>query len=90
MVRLSMVAAVLLAGACAGSPYDQPIRLTPQGDAVRANMAAQVINPTPPRHANVLTDGAVALRTYQAYQDGEVEDIREVKTQESVLELEEE
>ena len=84
-----MLLAALALGACEGSEYDQPIRLVPHGDAVRANMAAQVINPNPPRRSNGLTDGAVALRTYTAYQDGEVEELREARTQESTVEVEE-
>ena len=89
MVRTTLLLAALSLGACEGSEYDRPITMFPHGDAVRANMAAQVINPNPPRRTNGLTDGAVAVRAYTAYQDGEVKELREARTQESTVEPEE-
>ena len=83
MVRVAFVCCVLALGACAGGQYDQPIKLTPHGHAVRANMAAQIIDPNPPRGVNNRSDGVAAQRGYVAYQEGETEDFREATTQES-------
>ena len=83
MVRTILLLATLLVASCEDSQYNQPIRLTPHGDAVRANMAAQIINATPNQGVNNRTDGTVAQRGYKAYQDGEVEELQEATTQQA-------
>lgn len=61
----------MLAG-CASSGFDDPIRLAPHGDAVRANMAAHIINPTPPARSSRVTDARRTTLATERYKSGEV------------------
>lgn len=79
MVRSLTVALVLplvlpLALTACGEKFDEPIGLTPHGAAVRANMAAQIINPMPPQRRSSPSDGARAVLALDRYREGEVLD----------------
>lgn len=79
MYRLLVILALLGLTACA-EHYAEPIALTPQGDAVRRNMAAQIIDPTPPGHPPGSSDAARAVLAVEAYRVGEVKDPTEQST----------
>lgn len=65
----------LMLGACGQlDEYRKPIALTPHGDAVRANMTAQIINPLPPARRPILTDAARTGQGLAAYRKGEVKE----------------
>ena len=77
MVRtrtLIALGAVLTICACEGSSYTKQIELKPHGTAVRANMAAQIINPLPPTRSARTSDAARAVIGLDAYRTGEVKD----------------
>lgn len=68
------VVALLAVSACGVDRYEQPIKLTPHGSAVRVNMAAQIIDPNPPAQSAKTSDGARAALGVDAYRRGEVKD----------------
>ncbi len=69
---LTFLAPLLLA-ACA-ERYEQPISYTPHGNAIRTNMAAQIINPTPPAPRVPVSDAARAALAIERYRTDEVKD----------------
>lgn len=75
MVRSSslLTLAFMFLGACS-ERYSEPIKLTPHGDAVRQNMAAQIISPVPSAHPPGSSDAARAVLGVEAYRTGEVKD----------------
>lgn len=84
MVRLSALALLAVLAACDTAKYRKPITFAPHGAAVRANMAAQIINPAPPSHGSVHQDAARAALAVEAYRAGETEAPSQVRTQDSV------
>lgn len=75
MVRTFTIALVLpVALAACGEKFDEPISLKPHGAAVRANMAAQIINPMPPQRRSSPSDAARAVLALDRYREGEVLD----------------
>ncbi len=73
---LSLFAAIGITAmsGCDIDQYEKPIALTPHGTAVRANMAAQIIDPNPPAKTAIATDGAKVALGIEAYRAGEVKD----------------
>ena len=63
----------LAVGAC-DERYKKPIAFAPHGEAVRWNMAQQIIDPLPPRRWPLLTDASVPVRALGAYRKGKVKD----------------
>ena len=78
MVTRSLIfcASALCLTACA-EKYNEPIKLPPHGAAVRANMAAHIINPIPPGDAVAGTDATRSGLAVGAYRKGEVKDPKE-------------
>ena len=54
--------------------WKRSIAMKPHGSAVRHNMAAQIINPNPPRHRPDLWDATRPALSVEAYQKNEVKD----------------
>ena len=65
--------------ACTESSKEQ-IKLTPHGAAVRANLAAQMINPIPPRSGGSPTSAERSAAALERYRTGEVKDPTEQST----------
>lgn len=75
MVRLTILCTALLAlSACDNQRYTQPIDVKPHGEAVRANMQAQIIDPTPPDQRPALSDANRPTLAIEAYRKGEVKE----------------
>lgn len=75
MVRtLTLGFAIFALSACEDQSYTQPIELEPHGEAVRANMQAQIIDPTPPDQRPALTDANPSVLALEAYRKGETEE----------------
>ena len=77
---ICLAAASLGLAACDTDKYTRPIAHTPHGTAVRANMAAQIINPLPPASGPILTDANRPVQAVGAYRSGEVKDPTEQAT----------
>lgn len=69
----------LLVLACERSRYEQPITLTPHGDAVRANMKAQIIRARPAKGV-ITADSARAVLALERYRAGETSEPEEQST----------
>ncbi|MEM6661469.1 MAG: hypothetical protein AAF666_04735 [Pseudomonadota bacterium] len=92
MVKLAApiaVLSVLALTGCNTDKYTKPIGLVPHGEAVRANLAAQIINPVPPAQRPILTDANRAVLAQDAYRTGEVKDPTESKTAPNTTDAEE-
>lgn len=89
MVARSFVlgAAALCLTACA-EEYKQPIKLPPHGAAVRANLAAHIINPIPPGSTVSPTDAAKTGLAVDAYREGEVKDPKEAAGESTTSDVE--
>ncbi|MEM9140026.1 MAG: hypothetical protein AAGB15_09355 [Pseudomonadota bacterium] len=76
MVRYALaLPAILIMAACDPAKYTAPIAPKPHGQAVRANMAAQIINPEPPvARRPELTDAARTTLAREAYRQDEVQE----------------
>ncbi|MEM7058688.1 MAG: hypothetical protein AAF557_13945 [Pseudomonadota bacterium] len=75
MVRTLILGTALLAlSACDDQRYTKPIELKPHGEAVRQNMQAHIIDPTPPDQRPALTDANRPVLAVEAYRTGEVEE----------------
>lgn len=72
MVRCFVLFIVVLAGGCTDPSFREPIRLAPHGSAVRANMAAHIINPNPPARTGASADARRTVLASDRYQKGEV------------------
>lgn len=77
MVRALLLGLATLTIGCADHRYSQPIPTGNNGSAVRANMAAQIIDPTPPTGAAPATDAARAALGITAYRTDEVKKPKE-------------
>jgi len=60
--------------------HRRPIALTPHGAAVRANMAAQIIDPRPPAVRTATTGAAGPIRAVTAYREGTIAEPAESAT----------
>ena len=87
--RAGLLGIFLSFAACDSEPYRTPIRLTPHGESVRANMAAQIIDPAPPASSATTSDGKRIVLGIEAYQTGEVKDPTEQSTAPSTTLIEE-
>ncbi|MFK7943846.1 MAG: hypothetical protein AB8B85_13155 [Paracoccaceae bacterium] len=74
MRPVSLPLVLVLAAACTDPSQTRPIELTPHGNAVRHNTAAQIVNPIPPRGKINPSDAARATLAVEAYRAGEVKD----------------
>lgn len=72
MVRFLIFSSLMLATACAEGRYSKPIATSQHGAAVRANMAAQIIDPNPPAATSNRSDAARAVIGVTAYRTDEV------------------
>ena len=72
MVKLVLFALCAAAG-CSAPEYTQPIRLEPHGAAVRANMAAQIIDPVPARRTPQIADANRSVLATRSYRENDVE-----------------
>lgn len=68
----SLMALIAGLGACDIAEFQEPISLTPHGEAFRHNMAVQIINPNPPAVTPALTSATRPVLAQQAYEIGEV------------------
>lgn len=74
MVRLGLLSLLLLGlSGCYSQKSREPISLTPHGDAVRANMKAQIIHGHPHGSGPIRGDGVRAAAVVQSYRDGTTE-----------------
>ena len=73
MVKAFMFLAGLCAAACTNPSFREPIKPSSHGAAVRANMAAHIIDPTPPARKTTLVDAHRAVLATEKYRTGEVE-----------------
>ena len=75
MVRFGMIlGGCLFLAACDTDQYTRPIDFKPHGEAVRANMAAQIIDPNPPAPRPALTDANRPASAIDAYRKDEVKE----------------
>lgn len=75
MVRICAILAIALAvTACDVERYQRPITFSPHGEAVRTNMAAQIIDPRPPRNRGIVSDSEPAILAIENYRTGNVKD----------------
>lgn len=87
MVRalpLVLLPTVLLVAGCA-ERYSQPIAHAPHGAAVRNNMAAQIVDPTPSVEAPGPMDAERALLGLERYRTADVEPLGNVSTAPTVV-----
>ena len=73
MVRALLSILSVALAACSSPGFNEPIRLPPHGSAVRANMAAHIINPTPPVRRPRISDANRAVLATESYRTNEVE-----------------
>ncbi len=86
MVRalpLVLLPAVLLAAGC--ERYEEPIAFAPHGAAVRHNMAAQIVDPTPSAAPPGPMDAERAMLGLERYRTDEVEALGNVSTAPAVV-----
>ena len=83
MVRTFPFVILLVAG-CA-EKYKEPIAFAPHGAAVRANMAAQIVDPTPSMAPPGAMDAERALLGLERYRTDELEDLGNVSTAPTVV-----
>lgn len=85
MVRTLPLVLVLGLGLGACDKYKEPIAFAPHGEAVRNNMAAMIINPTPSTAAPGPMDSQRALLAIERYRTDEVESLGNVSTAPTVV-----
>ena len=87
MVRFlpAILVGVLLGAVAACARYEEPIALPPYGAAVRANMAAMIIDPTPSTRAAGPMDAERALGALERYRTNSTEPLGNVSTAPSVV-----
>ena len=73
MVRLVALLLCLGATGCTAPEYNKPIEMTSHGAAVRANMAAHIINPVPAPPRALVSDASRPVQATQQYRTNEVE-----------------
>ena len=78
-----LAAALLLVAGC--ERYEEPIAFAPHGAAVRANMAAQIVDPTPSMAPPGAMDAERALLGLERYRTDELEDLGNVSTAPTVV-----
>lgn len=83
MVRTLPLLALLGLAAC--DKYKEPIAFAPHGDAVRNNMAAMIIDPTPSIEDPGPLDGERALLAMERYRTDQVEALGNVSTAPAVV-----
>jgi type IV pilus biogenesis protein CpaD/CtpE len=83
MVRPLPLLLLLAVAAC--DQYKEPIAYAPHGAAVRSNMAAMIIDPTPSTEDPGPMDAERALLAFERYQAGEVEALGNVATAPAVV-----
>ncbi len=76
---------LLLVAGCDTEPYTRPIALAPHGAAVRANMAAQIIDPTPSVAPPGPMDAERALLSLERYRTDQIEALGDVSTAPTVV-----
>ena len=84
MVRALPLVLLLVVAGCA-ERYKQPIAFAPHGDAVRANMAAQIVDPTPSMAPPGPMDAERALLGLERYRTDTVEALGDVSTSPTVV-----
>ena len=73
MLRPLLLTGMALAvGGCDPSDYQKPIAFKPHGFAVRANMAAQIIDPNPPANRPGIMTAHRPVLAVENYQKNEV------------------
>jgi hypothetical protein len=77
--------AVLLVLAGCAERYEQPIAFAPHGAAVRNNMAAQIVDPTPSMAPPGAMDAERALLGLERYRTDKVEALGDVSTSPTVV-----
>ena len=86
MVRsLSLLLPIVLLGAGCAERYKEPIAFAPHGAAVRANMAAQIVDPTPSIAPPGPMDAERALLGLDRYRTDQLEDLGNVSTAPAVV-----
>jgi type IV pilus biogenesis protein CpaD/CtpE len=86
MVRalpIILIPALLSVAGC--ERYEEPIAFAPHGAAVRANMAAQIVDPTPSIEPPGPMDAERALLGLDRYRTDEVEALGDVSTAPTVV-----
>ena len=83
MVRCLPLLLLALVAAC--DRYKEPIAFEPHGAAVRANMAAMIIDPTPSTAEPGPMDAERALLALERYRADEVEALGNVATAPTVV-----
>jgi type IV pilus biogenesis protein CpaD/CtpE len=84
MVRALPLVSLLLVAGCA-ERYAEPIAFAPHGEAVRNNMAAQIVDPTPSIEPPGPMDAERALLGLERYRTDTVEALGDVSTAPSVV-----
>ena len=75
MVRSLILGTSLLALiACDPEEYTRPISIKPHGEAVRNNIQAQIIDPTPPASRPAVVDATRPVLALDAYRKDEVKE----------------
>lgn len=72
-VYASVLMACLALAACSAPQFNEPIRLPANGAAVRANMAAHIIDPIPPAPAPRISDANRAVIATESYRTNDVD-----------------
>ena len=73
MVKLAFFALCIAAAGCSAPEYTQPIRLEPHGAAVRANMAAHILDPVTARRTPQIADASRPVQATRSYRENDVE-----------------
>ncbi len=79
MVRFVLFSIFLTIAGCNDPSFREPIKQPPHGAAVRANMAAHIINPIPPGRTPTIVDAQRAVLATEKYRAGEVDEPGEKK-----------
>ena len=75
MVRYYVILATLFGTcACDAERYRRPISVAPHGEAFRANMTAQIIDPRPPKPHGLITDSERPILAVESYRTDQVKD----------------
>lgn len=73
VMRFLLLTCLFAVNGC-GETANDPIGLKPHGQAVRANLAAHIVNPIPPPRRVPLSDAERAVAGVERYRTGEVKD----------------
>lgn len=88
VTRICLLPLALLALSACAARYGEPIPLSNGGEAVRNNIAAQIINPVSPGDVVTPVDAARSGLAVEAYRKGEVKDPTEAAEKSTTSDVE--